>query len=600
MTNTEKIKIALFFSALSIWYTYPIVLNINGITDGDGYAVPQGFWWFKKAITSFQNPFYTDYIFYPQGTSLVFGSNFSNFLLTLPVNIVAGANAAGNMAYILSFLLSGYFAFLLAYELTGNKYASVIAGIIYGFNPFRCRGVGHLNIVTVQWLPLYLLMFKRSSERNEKRWPILAGLVFSAIVLNDQLNTILAAYITAFALPLLFFKYNTDNSGKIGLQVGLRPDYKKNVKALLIIALAAAILSGGYLYQLIHLMLEEPDIVKIDPFEHGGANQFSGDIMGYLLPPPIHPLWGKFVSLSLHPENILFLGYIPVFLAFVGAVRFFHKGIVKFIIAITLFFWVLSLGMTLHVGGVWQWNSLHLKLPFSFLSWLPLIGGIRTPSRFHIVTTLGVSLLAAYGTTWLLNRKNMAGTGAKNWKIIFLAGLILIEFLPVKVNIQDPVRPKIYLEMAKDKEPYTILELPLSRWSSFVRNGSGSPHVLLQFQPIHEKKIFNGFLSRVSTESLNFNDGILETFTKLTWQDNYGIVGFGKRLPTEAEFKEARELGTALSFKRDDFIKRYNIRYIVMHAPIATGTMTRTFVEAFTGEAATYVPEDNLSYIKIQ
>lgn len=603
ISKSDHIKIASLFVLLSICFTFPTVINMNGITPGDGYLLPQSFWWFKKAITSFQNPFFTDYIFYPKGTSLAFqGSTFSNFLLTLPISLTFGVNAAVNSAYILSFFLSGYFAFLLALELTGNKYAAIVAGIVYGFNPFRSRGVGHLNIVTLQWLPLYLLMLKRTSEREDKKWPILAGLVFGIIILTDQLNTILAAFITAAALPLLFFQYNIhDSDGKKSRSLALRSDSKKNIVALMITMSMAAIVSAGYLYQLIRVIIEQSDSLKIGQFEHGGANVFSGDLMGYLLPSPHHPLWGKYVSPYIHgEENILFLGYIPLFLAAAGAVKFFHNGIVKFITVTTIIFWALSLGTTLHINGVWQWDGAYYSLPFSFFSNLPLLGSIRTPCRLHIVTTLGVSLLAAYGITWLLCSKSSTGSGIKNWKIFFIAGAILLEFLPAPVKLQDPIMSKIYIEMAKDKESYTVLELPLSRWSSLAKNGSGSPHIMLYFQSIHEKKIFNGMLPRLSTKTMEFDDEILDLFTKLTWHDNYEIVGWGKRLPTESELAEVRLLGANLSPKREEFFKRYNIHYIVMHVPIASGTLTRAFVEAFTGKTAVYVPQDGLSYVKVQ
>lgn len=602
ITKSEHIKTLAFFLILSIWFTFPMFFKIDGITTGDGFLPSQNIWWFKKAISTFQNPFYTDYIFYPNGTSLVFqGSQFSNFLLTLPVSITAGVNAGVNAAYILSFILSGYFAFLLAHELTGNKYASIIAGIVYGFNPFRVRGVGHLNVVTMQWLPLYLLMLKRASERKDNKWSIMAGAVFGIIILTDQLNTILATFVTVALIPFLFFQHKACNNSKHLWQISLRQDSIKNIKVLLTIASIAFIVSGWYLFQLIQVMLEQPDALKVGPFEHGGANTFSGDLMGYLLPSPNHLIWGKYTSPYIPGgENILFLGYIPLLLAVAGSVKFFHKDIVKSITAITFLFWVLSLGTTLHVGGTWQWNGEYYSLPFSFLSGVPFIGNIRTPCRLHIVTTLGVSLLAAYGITGLLYSKSSTVSGIKNWKIYCLAGLILLEFFPAPAKLIDPLIPKIYLEMAKDKEPYTILELPLSRWSSLSKNGSGSPHIMLYFQSIHEKKIFNGFLPRTSAESLDFKDEILDLFTKLTWHDNYEIVGWGKRLPTESELAEVRLLGANLSPKREEFFKRYNIHYIVMHVPIASGTLTRAFVEAFTGKTAVYVPQDGLSYVKVQ
>ena len=109
--------------------TFPLVLNMGNVAGGDRYVFLHAFWWFKKALLSLRNPFFTDYLLYPDGASLVFQSGtFSNFILTLPISLTAGVNTAANSSYILGYALSGYTASLLAFEPTGSKPSAVIAG----------------------------------------------------------------------------------------------------------------------------------------------------------------------------------------------------------------------------------------------------------------------------------------------------------------------------------------------------------------------------------------------------------------------------------------------------------------------------------------
>lgn len=223
----------LLFATIAVLYTYPLVFQLNSVTGGDGYVFLHAFWWFKKAVLSLRNPFFTDYLLYPDGVSLAFqSSTFSNFLITLPISLFAGANSAVNSAYILGYVISGYAAFLLAFELTGNKNSAFIAGLIYAFNPFHfSHGASHLNISTIQWLPLYLLMFKYTMEREKKKWPVFAGLILGGIILTDQFQTILAALLTLVLLPFMLFRFTGADDAGASRVPGIRPEAGKEWSA---------------------------------------------------------------------------------------------------------------------------------------------------------------------------------------------------------------------------------------------------------------------------------------------------------------------------------------------------------------------------------
>lgn len=588
LSKSDHLKVLFLFVLFSIIFTYPLVINMNNIAERDNYQVLFAFWWFKKALFSFQNPYFTDYIFYPEGVSLALhASVFSNFLITLPVSLLFNANVALNTAYLLVLILSGYTAFLLAFELTASREASLIAGLIFAFNPFyheRC-----LNIVALQWIPIYFLMFKRAFERDTYKWAIFAGLFLGLIILTDQHQTVSVLLITSMAIPVLFFQCN--------------PNCRKIVINLSIIIAVTLFISGWYLYQAIQLIVNNPETTKIGVMEHGGANMFSGDLAVYFVPPVWHPLWGKlFSAYAPKLENVSFLGYLPLLMALIGGVKFFKKDVVKYIIAMTLFFWILSLGTYLHIKGEWIWEGNSYALPFLYLSRLPVIGDIRTPCRFQMITILGISLLAAYGVLWLLERQRMGGINRAVWLPIAISSIILIEFMapPPSTVLRGTSIPALYEDMSGDKDDYAVLELPLARWSAIHRNGSGDPAVLMYFQVVHGKRILNGHIARVPLYALDFKDPVLDLFSEISTQDNFRI---GRKLgePTKTEVLEVRKMALELSKGSKEFFTRYDIRYIVLHAPISwNNTLSRAFVEAFTGKSLIDVPNDNIAYIKVQ
>lgn len=596
LTKTEHISIFLLFTILAAIYSFPLLVDISSSGSGDGALQPHGFWWIKKALGSFKNPYYTDYYFFPQGANLAFGMGMlTEVFLTLPVSILFGVNQAVNISFFLGYLLSGYFVFLLAHDLTGDKRAAVIGGITFAFIPYHFSHVPLQSIISnAEWIPFYLLMLNRALESSNKKWALFAGLAMALIILSDQLQSIFAVMITAAIVP--FFLIRTKNvDGKT--RIRLHNDLSGVCVRLLIIVLVSALASSIYLWPAFDFLIKHRESIKIGIFEHGGANLFSADLLGFIVPPSYNPIWGG----ALKPiGNSFFLGYMPVFLAALSVFFLFRHKTVRFLSGMITVTFILSLGVTLHLNGTWQWDGAFYKLPYFYLSDFPPFSYIRCPYRFHLLTTLALALLASFGAHYLLSSGKL--NKRANVVCIIISAIILLEFLPgfVEYSKAGPV-PKIYHEIAKDKEPYTILELPLSRWSSLLKNGSGSPAWMLYYQSVHQKKIFNGFASRTAVESMLFYNPILEILTDISADENYNIIGHEHRNANWFEMNSARELAMTLTTGSDDFLKQFNIRYIILHAPISyAGSISRTFIETYVGRPMLDSMEDGLAYIKVR
>lgn len=597
LSRKEHAKVILLFVGLTLWYSYQCITSINGVRAADGAQELHWFWWAKHALMDFRNPYYTDYYFYPQGANLAFASGpLIDVLLTLPISILIGTNAAYNCSIVLGFFFSAYFAFLLAYELTGSKGASVVAGITFAFSPYHfLHAPVHVILSAMHLVVLYLFLLKRALYDQALKWTVLSGLAMAAVILFDELQAIFAVLVTISILLVRVFDVRVENMKP---HISLSREGATTFKTVLMVALVSAVGSSIFLYVVADFFLHAGSTLKMGPFERGGANMFGADLLSFIAPPTYNRFWGGVLPAITAKRNEFFLGYIPLLLLLVGVYGYFRLNVVKFVALATATTFILSLGITLHLNGVWEWGGKHINLPYYYLSDVVPFSLIRTPDRFHMLTVLGVSLLTAFGARYLLARCNVR-TNAIVAGLLSL--LVLVEFMPGKLGFQEIKNvPAIYKTIAKDSEPYTVLELPLSRWSSLEKNGSGSPSELLYYQTIHNKRIFNGFGSRVTSDAMNFNDVVLDSLVNLTGYENYNLIAFGKRKANPAEQLEALNIAKGLLQVRSKFVDGYKVKYVILHAPLNyQGSMSRIFIEEFFGGPMIDVPADGLSYVKV-
>ena len=66
-----------------------------------------------------------------------------------------------NLLFISSFALSAFGTYLLVRDLTGDRRAAFIAGLVYGFLPYRIASVPHLQVMSSQWMPFALCGLNR-------------------------------------------------------------------------------------------------------------------------------------------------------------------------------------------------------------------------------------------------------------------------------------------------------------------------------------------------------------------------------------------------------------------------------------------------------
>ena len=102
--------------------------------------------------------FWNANIFHPDPLALALSEHlFGQTLQILPVYWLTGnIILCYNLLFIATFALSGFGTYLLVRDLTGNTRAAFIAGLVYGFLPYRIASVPHLQVMSSQWMPFAL------------------------------------------------------------------------------------------------------------------------------------------------------------------------------------------------------------------------------------------------------------------------------------------------------------------------------------------------------------------------------------------------------------------------------------------------------------
>lgn len=170
---------SLFYVAFAILQTWPLVDHLSEVMPsdlGDPVLNTWVVWWNSHAVP-FTARWWNAPAFWPSTGALAFSEVLLGLSpITTPIQLLGGGPmAAYNVAFVLTFPLSALAAHALAYRLTGRHDAAFLAGLIYGFNPFRVGHFPQIQVMTSYWMPLALLGLHEYVSRREKRWLVLFG-----------------------------------------------------------------------------------------------------------------------------------------------------------------------------------------------------------------------------------------------------------------------------------------------------------------------------------------------------------------------------------------------------------------------------------------
>ncbi len=493
-----------YFAAFCL-LTYPLIAKFSThfFTDeGDGLTNVWNVWWINQAVTVLhQNPWETGLLHYPGGTSLLGHTlNPFNGFLAVPLLKVFSLVQAFNICVVFSFVMGGLTAFGLAWRLSRSYRGSLFAGFIFSFcNYHFTHAQGHMQLVSLEWIPLFVLAWYILMTRPCLRAGIGSGLALFLVLLCDY----------------YYFLYCVMIAAAIYVWKALREKnplfiFRREFPAPILGFLATAVLTSGPLIRALLLLNRRDPLFGAHP-----TSWFSLDLPSILIPGGHWRFasWTKFYWSRL-PGNIhessVYLGLaLLVFLAWIWIRRkSVHLESLRLWYALIGLFTVLAMGPNLQW---WGKAFPGIKLPYALLEILfpPLkLGGV--PVRMMIVPVLAASVILAAGFEDLFSGSTVRKTAA-----VALAGLLVFEFIPSPMPA-TPVRTAPYARALKALPgPGGVIDLAVS------------PSWAMYNQTIHGKPLALGYIARIPASIEKQNAQILKNLRAGNWP---GLKkGFGFR-----------------------------------------------------------------------
>lgn len=385
------VGVALVFCGLAALFHSPVLLGLRTFPDGDftHHFLPFSLFQQQEMLagrlpvwnpyTYGGHPFLADVqaaVFYPLSTLLL--------LLTLPWQEAGARLYFLQLEAVLHVALAGVFTYLLAAELTGQRWAGVLAGITFAFSGYL-TGYPPVQLAvlrTAVWLPLLLwLLLRTAAEPARWRWPVGLGVAAAAAFLAGHSQTFLHIAYTAGAWGVLLMALRWRSlGGHARLRLGL---------ALLGSVLIALGLSAAQL---------------LPSVEFAGlsvrANVDYAFVAGGF---PLQDTWQLLLPAVLTHYSPLYVGVIGLGLAWTGAACVFGRWaqapakarrLPSPRVGAAFFLGLAVVGLLLSYGG----NGFLYPL---FYSLAPGWNLFRGQERAAYLAALGLSVLAGYGM-WAL------------------------------------------------------------------------------------------------------------------------------------------------------------------------------------------------------
>ena len=195
------------YCVLTVALTWPLILQIGSVMPNDAGDPSLNTWilWWHTQTVPFTSEWWNAPAFYPARGVLTFSEHLLGLsLISTPLYwLGVGPQAAYNVVFFLTFPLSAIGAYLLAFELTQRRDAAFIAGLLFGFAPYRIAHLPQIQSLASFPMPFALLGLHRYLRDPRPKW---LALFAGGWLLQGLCNGYYLLFFTVFAgLWILWF-----------------------------------------------------------------------------------------------------------------------------------------------------------------------------------------------------------------------------------------------------------------------------------------------------------------------------------------------------------------------------------------------------------
>jgi hypothetical protein len=483
----------LFYFIMFCLLTYPLIshffTNFFGDNTTDLLQNAWNLWWVNLAVLHpnlYPSIWQTNMLHWPYGTTLI-GQTLNPFNGYMAVFLLRflSLTATYNAITIFAFVMGGLTTYWLLYHLTRSFWGSILAGFLFTFSSYHfAQAHGHMNLVSLEWIPLFILCWYLLITRPKTITAVGAAVVLWMVILCDYYYF----FYCVMAAILIVLWYAIIQKNMIFF---IRRDY---LVPLITFAGITLLLAGPIISTLVISNYRDPLLGSHDPIE------FSLDPLALIIPgggwifnPLTKSYWTKLQgNIS---ESTVYLGLsVYILMGYVVGKRKELENSVKQQVCLWLlvmgFFFLLALGPSLQIAGKVIW---HKPMPYTLLVYVfPFLRLSGVPVRMSVMIILAASVIAAIGFRELL--RNFP---KYKFFILVLLGILIIETLPAPINGTKIEVPEYITALASLPNDGGVVDL--------VTNDAS---LLMYYQTIHQKPIVFGYISRIPT-SVDEKDKVL-------------------------------------------------------------------------------------------
>lgn len=439
MTDRHSLwRVALLYCALTVALTWPLVPRAHEATLPVSPDTQLFIWtlaWDTHAIIHQPFAIFDSNIYYPQRRTLAYSENLLGSTIFAAPVLWAGGNPllAMNVVALLSVVLGGVGAYLLAVRLGMRRDAAVLAGAIFAFAPARLFRISQIHLTTIQWVPFTLAFLHTYFESRKPADLRLAIAFFTLQVLTSGHGAVFVIVaVAALLVYRLVFREPIDLIRRVK-DVGLPG---------VLLLVPAALIAIPYNRVQVEMGLKRPL-----------ANWETVPVSFLASPTALHEWMASlFTATKLGDvaSAFLFPGIVPLVLAGIGVMmgikRPLRTNAALFYGLLTVLAYLLSAGPPL---GLWP-----------LVYWLPGFNFLRVPSRFILLAVLGLGILAG---TAFERLTTTASTRTRRIAAAVVGLLFAIECAAIPLHL-DAYRvniPEADRWLATQPKPFVVAEMPV-------------------------------------------------------------------------------------------------------------------------------------------
>lgn len=474
------------YAVIAIFLLYPLPLHFFEAVPGGGldtYGIAWDFWIFKHALFQGQNPYYTNFVYYPTGHELITAGLLPLYgIMSIPLEALFGFVFTYNFFIILAYVVGAFGAFLLAHYITKNVLASFLGGIVFAFAPYVMgQTLGHLSLVSIEGIPFFILFLLKMKEKKAKFSPIYAAISLLVVYFTAEIYYVF--FLMIFTILFLLYMILFDKKS-LSLSLVLRIAIAFCIFIIPISVIMSPLIpdkqSVGFAYS--------PISVDID---------YSNSVQSFFIPSTTNKLFAtNFTPNAGIVEGNGYIGYSVLAMAIYGLV--FNRKISRFWLVSAGLFSVLSMGPFLQIL-----NHVNTGIPLPYLALfkIPLVQIFRSPARIEIIATLSLAMVSALSFDRIsIMLKKMKKKNFVIILLILLCTLVLVEYnaLPYPINADWKI-PAFYSQLHSMNETFSVLDLP----AGYDLLYSWPNAKYMYYSTESEKPIITGYLARTDIKVIN-------------------------------------------------------------------------------------------------